>query len=163
MCLPMRSFRLVLSLALSDNLYCHFSGTKGHFISTASCRREASCGHSKSGGKKYKCTCCWNGDDGGCSTGYNYNHTHECNYALNNGPDRVQYFVWFYRQYVVITRTSFFLIQYFNFFFYSFKGTISSLPSNGKNSILHVIVNTCFRMSLIISHLSYTGCDVRVK
>lgn len=50
MCLAMRSLRLVLSLALSDCLYCHFSGAKGHFISTASCRREASSGH-KSGWK----------------------------------------------------------------------------------------------------------------
>ena len=48
----MRSLRLVFSLALSDCLYCHFSGTKGHFISMASCRREASSAHSEATGKK---------------------------------------------------------------------------------------------------------------
>lgn len=49
MCLATRSLRLVLSLTLSDCLYCHFSGAKGHFISTASCRREATSGHNKPG------------------------------------------------------------------------------------------------------------------
>ena len=51
----MRSLRLVLSLALTDCLYCHFSGTKGHFISIASCRREASSAHSESELKREIC------------------------------------------------------------------------------------------------------------
>lgn len=50
----MRSLRLVLSLALIDCLYCHFSGTKGHFISMASCRREVSSAHSESTGNMSK-------------------------------------------------------------------------------------------------------------
>lgn len=50
----MRSLRLLLSLALTDCVYCHFSGTKGHFISTASCRSKASSGQSESTGSKWK-------------------------------------------------------------------------------------------------------------
>lgn len=53
-CRLTRSLRFVLSLALIDCLYCHFSGTKGHFISTASCRREASSAHSESTASKRK-------------------------------------------------------------------------------------------------------------
>lgn len=49
-CLLMRSLRLVLSFGLTDFLYCHFSGTKGHLMSTASCSREASSAHSESMG-----------------------------------------------------------------------------------------------------------------
>ena len=48
----MRSLRLVLSLALTECLYCHFSGTKGHFMSVASCRREASSADSESAENK---------------------------------------------------------------------------------------------------------------
>lgn len=51
-CFPMRSLRLVLSLGLTVCLYCHFSGTKGHFIFTASCRRKASSGQRKSAENK---------------------------------------------------------------------------------------------------------------
>lgn len=63
-CLLMRSLRLVLSSAPTDCLYCHFSGTKGHFICIASCRREASSAHRESTGNKSKKLCkeqwiCW--------------------------------------------------------------------------------------------------------
>ena len=41
----MRSVRLVLSWELTASLYCHFSGTKGHFICTASWTSRDSSAH----------------------------------------------------------------------------------------------------------------------
>lgn len=82
----------------------------------------------------------------------------ECNYALNNGPDGVQYLVFMILQAICRHHQDLFFFFLFNILIFS--PIALKVPSHHY----HLMVEkNCFQMSLIISHLSYTGCDVGVK